>query len=95
MTIRLADVLWDGDKSKRRDDRILFSETPGRFIVTVAPKNKMLFEKLFSALGAKHVGEVTKENDPLAIIGSQGEEKVRLSVSSMKHAYKKRFGDEI
>lgn len=95
MTVRLADVTWQGDADKRRDDRMLFSETPGRFIVTVAPKNRADFEKLFSGAGAKHVGEVTGVNDPLLIMGSDGTEKVRLSVASMKQAYKKRFGDEI
>jgi phosphoribosylformylglycinamidine synthase len=95
MKVNLADVLWAGDEGRKRDDRILFSETPGRFIVTVAPENRSVFEKLFSGMALKQVGAVLSENEPLTVTGTDGKTILSLSVGAMKTAWKKRFGDVI
>ncbi|MBF0231287.1 MAG: hypothetical protein HQK63_17115 [Desulfamplus sp.] len=38
---------------------VLFSESAGRFIVTVAPENRSTFEKLFKGMACECVGRVT------------------------------------
>ncbi|MBF0203864.1 MAG: phosphoribosylformylglycinamidine synthase, partial [Desulfamplus sp.] len=48
---------------------ILFSESSGRFIVTVAPENRSVFEKLFSGMACGYVGRVTDEHSNLVIKG--------------------------
>jgi phosphoribosylformylglycinamidine synthase len=42
-----------------RADQLLFSESAGRFVCTVNPKNAARFEALFAGLPAKRAGEVT------------------------------------
>jgi phosphoribosylformylglycinamidine synthase len=95
MQVNLADVLWEGDGAGRRNDRILFSETPGRLIVTVSPDHAPVFEKLFKGMALCRIGRVGSENDPLAITGIGGESCVSLPVTHMKQAWKKRFGEVI
>ena len=56
MTLDLASVPRE---SGMRDDGILYSESCGRFIVTVAPDLREDFEALFEGLPCAVVGEVT------------------------------------
>lgn len=56
----------------------LFSETPGRFVVTVAPENKADFEKIMES-DIKEIGKVTEEPSL----------KITLSDSEIKIAVKK------
>ncbi|MBF0209348.1 MAG: phosphoribosylformylglycinamidine synthase subunit PurS [Desulfamplus sp.] len=46
---------------------ILFSESAGRFIVTIAPENRSIFEKLFKAMACRCVGQVTDSHSTLII----------------------------
>ncbi|GAB6096570.1 phosphoribosylformylglycinamidine synthase subunit PurS [Desulfatiferula olefinivorans] len=95
MEVNLADVLWEGDETGRRNDRILFSETPGRVIVTVAPDHAPVFEKLFKGLALCRIGRVGSKTAPVTITGIGGEPLVSLTVARLKQAWKKRFGDLI
>jgi len=49
------------DPKNLRDDKILFSESLGRFIVSVAPEDQKRFEALFNGLPCACVGEVLGE----------------------------------
>ncbi len=75
----------------KRNDLILFSESPGRFIVTIDPKNKERFEKIFKGLPFACVGKVTDKPD-FIINGIDGNMILNLSVDEMKKAWKKPFG---
>ncbi len=77
-----------------RDDTLLFSESAGRFIVTVAPEHQDAVERLFAGHPAACVGAVT-ETPQLTIIGIDGQRLASLTVERMKSAWKGPFGDLI
>ncbi len=77
-----------------RNDQILFSESPGRFIVTIDPNDKAGFETLFKNLPHAHVGNVT-ETPELVIHRAGGAAVVSASVDDLKSAWKRPFGDLI
>lgn len=71
----LAKACWAGDKgaditmesivqdgSCKSDLELLYSETPGRFIVTIAAKDKEKFEHLMQGTAASMIGKVTAGN---------------------------------
>jgi len=77
-----------------RNDVILFSESAGRFIVTVDPQNKASFEKNFQDLDWACIGTVTAETD-VVIKGIDGSTLIDVAVNDLKDAWKKPFGDLI
>ena len=77
-----------------RGDQLLYSESPGRFIVTIDPKNRTAFETLFAALPMACVGRVTAE-PRLTVHGRDGNVILDLTVPALKSAWQKRFGDLI
>ncbi len=88
MSIDLAKVpRVEADK----DDVILYSETPGRFIVTVDPKHRLSFEDLFHDLPHACVGTVSRGPD-LEIKGLDGKPIIHLPVPELKAAWKRPFG---
>ncbi len=91
LTVDLAKVPAEGVD---RNDTLLFSESAGRFIVTVAPENQAAFEALFAGLPAACVGQVT-EMPQLTITGIEGKCLAALTVERMKSAWKGPFGDLI
>ena len=91
LTVDLAKVPSEGVD---RDDTLLFSESAGRFIVTVAPDNQDAFAALFTGQPAACVGEVT-ETPQLKIVGINGNCIAALTVEQMKSAWKRPFGDLI
>jgi phosphoribosylformylglycinamidine synthase len=91
LTVDLAKVPSEGVD---RDDTLLFSESAGRFIVTVAPDNQDAFAALFTGQPAACVGEVT-ETPQLKIAGINGNCIAALTVEQMKSAWKRPFGDLI
>ena len=77
-----------------RDDTILFSESAGRFIVTVDPAKREAFEQNFRSLACSCIGNVTAEPD-VVIKGLKDTELVSTTVQDLKAAWKKPFGDLI
>ena len=77
-----------------RFDTLLFSESSGRLIVTVAPQHAAAFESLFENLPAAMIGEVTNTGR-LEILDAADTARVNLSVADLKTAWKKTFGDLI
>ncbi|MBN2467764.1 MAG: phosphoribosylformylglycinamidine synthase [Deltaproteobacteria bacterium] len=73
------------------NDRILYSETVGRFIVTIAPANKARFETLCADVPHACIGEVIPA-ESLHIRGVEGRSIMEASIADLKHAWKKRFG---
>jgi phosphoribosylformylglycinamidine synthase len=77
-----------------RNDTILFSESAGRFIVTVDPDKRGVFENTFKGLACHCIGHVTAEAD-LIIRGLENETLVAAAVQDLKAAWKRPFGDLI
>jgi phosphoribosylformylglycinamidine synthase len=76
------------------DDQLLYSESAGRFIVTVDPKNQEVIEDLFKELHLAMIGHVTQE-PRLLVRGIQGDRIIELTVLKLKEAWQKPFGDLI
>ena len=91
LTVDLAQVPSEG---LDREDTLLFSESAGRFVVTVAPDNQAAVEALFTGQPAACVGQVT-ETPQLKINGLDGKCLASLSIDQMKSAWKGPFGDLI
>ncbi len=72
-----------------RADAILFSESQGRIVVTVAPQNAGAFEKLFSGIVLKKIGAVT-ETENISITLPQGRS-AHLTLSKALEAYRSTF----
>ena len=77
-----------------RSDILLFSESAGRFIVTVDPLKKAEFEKIFSGLACACIGRVTGGPD-FVIRNSARRMLLSVSVADLKTAWKQPFGDLI
>jgi phosphoribosylformylglycinamidine synthase subunit PurSL len=77
-----------------RDDAVLFSESAGRFIVTVDPRNQDAFEQRFSGLPFARIGAVT-EDRRFILKGIEGKNLVDLHIKDLKAAWKKPFGELI
>lgn len=79
MDIRLPEDL--------RLDKMLYSESQGRIVVTIAPQDKDAFEKTMSDYPQIYqIGSVTE--DPILKING----KVAASISDLEHAYKSTLG---
>ncbi|MFC1814890.1 AIR synthase-related protein [Thermodesulfobacteriota bacterium] len=89
LKVELASVPTDGAD---RNDIVLFSESAGRFIVTVAPANRQSFEKLFAGLACACVGTVTAHPD-VVMTGIDGNQLLSVAVLDLKTAWKQPFGD--
>jgi phosphoribosylformylglycinamidine synthase subunit PurSL len=66
----------------------LFSESQGRFVVSVAVKNKAEFEKLFSRTALTCVGKVQKNS---TVVFFYGKSKISLPLQKIRAAYQGTF----
>jgi phosphoribosylformylglycinamidine synthase II len=73
------------------DSRILYSESSGRFIVTVDPAKKVAFERKFSGMNIGFVGETT-ESGLFRVKGRSGEWIIEDPVHELKEWWNKPFG---
>ncbi len=84
MTIELARVPADG---VGRDDILLFSESNSRFVVTVAPAQRVAFEETLAGVPCARVGEVTAK-PRLRVAGLGGGTVVDAGVLELKETWK-------
>jgi len=75
-----------------RDDLLLFSESAGRFIVTVNPDHRKAFEDIFEGGSCALVGKVT-EHPRLDVQGLDQNPILDVAVDDLKSAWKATFGD--
>jgi phosphoribosylformylglycinamidine synthase len=75
-----------------RNDFALFSESQGRILVTINPKNKKEFEKIMKGNNFKQIGQVT-DNQQLIIKGVDNKTTVDLGLEKIEKAYKLTFKD--
>ncbi len=76
------------------DSKILYSESCGRFIVTVAPENRTAFEEVLPGSSVANIGIVT-ESPVLHITGRSGNILLNEKVAELKSFWMKPFGDLI
>lgn len=88
MRIDLAKVPIDG---VNRNDTVLFSESAGRFIVTVCPGNRKAFEQLFQGHPCARVGTVS-DDAKLSVRGIDDCLIISRPVAQLQDAWKRPFG---
>jgi phosphoribosylformylglycinamidine synthase len=72
--------------------RLLFSESAGRFMVTIDPTHKDAFEHIMAGLDYACVGQVNADG-VLTVSGIEGTTIIRETVGELKRAWKEPFGD--
>ena len=77
-----------------RDDSVMFSESAGRFIVTIDPKMREVFEKQFKGIACACIGTVTAAPQ-FEVKGIDQKTIISIAVDELKAAWKKPFGDLI
>jgi phosphoribosylformylglycinamidine synthase len=92
MTLDLAKVPQDKTAPAAGDVALLFAETPGRFIVTIDPKDRSAFEAIMKGVAFACVGAVTTQPF-LVVANTRGHEIIRTPVSALKKAWKEPFKD--
>jgi phosphoribosylformylglycinamidine synthase len=75
-----------------QDSMILYSESPGRFIVTIDPGHRLAFDAHFDMLSHACVGTVSSGPD-LIVNGLGGETIINIPVPELKAAWKRPFGE--
>ena len=75
----------------KRPDFVLFSESQSRIIVTIPPKHKKEFEKLFSKTPHAEIGRVLDK--PSFIIKKNGQDWINIPIKSLHEAYQSTFRD--
>lgn len=81
-----ADLRQVKTTAAMRADQVLFSETPSRFLVTMSPDNRALFEEIFAGLDVSLLGTVLAERE-LRLTGLQGENLMRCDLDELKAAW--------
>jgi phosphoribosylformylglycinamidine synthase len=74
-----------------RDDFVLFSETPCRFLVSVKPANGEFFEKCMDGFELSRIGETTS-NSILLVNGLNGLTIANIDVRELKKAWQAPLG---
>jgi len=69
-----------------REDKLLFSESASRLLVTIKPDNQKRFEALFAGQVCACIGQVAKDNS-LRIIGQKQEILVNSTIQDLKEAW--------
>jgi phosphoribosylformylglycinamidine (FGAM) synthase-like enzyme len=89
LEVELAKIPAEGVK---RNDILLYSESAGRFIVTVAPEDRAQFEEIFKGLPCACFGRVTG-GKKLKIRGLAGKVLFTVGLQQLKKAWKKTFAN--
>jgi phosphoribosylformylglycinamidine synthase len=74
-----------------REDTLLYSESPGRFVVTVAPEDRKAFEERFRDLPCACVGRVVAR-ERLTVRDLSGKTLFSIGIRQLKSSWKKPFG---
>lgn len=72
------------------EETMLFSESQGRILATIAPENKLLFEKTLKGIPFAQIGEVTKDHR-ITIKDSKGKEIIDINLEKITTAYRETF----
>jgi phosphoribosylformylglycinamidine synthase II len=75
-----------------RNDTALFSESQGRILVSINPKNRRKFEKILNSVPSVCLGKVTQASNFL-IHGMSGKTVVSTDIAKLHQQYKSAFTD--
>jgi phosphoribosylformylglycinamidine synthase len=75
-----------------REDVILYSESQGRLLVSVAPANCAAFEEVFAGLPCARIGRVTRDG-AIMVRGCDGTPVIRSDVAALLGSYRGTFGN--
>jgi phosphoribosylformylglycinamidine (FGAM) synthase-like enzyme len=89
LDVELAKIPAEGVE---RDDILLYSESAGRFIVTVAPEHRVHFEERLAGLPCACIGRVTATGK-VKIRGLAGKVLFNVDLQQLKRAWKKTFAN--
>ena len=78
------------DNKIQRNDTVLYSESQGRFLVSVNPDNRDKFEKLFTGLPLHLIGSVN-EGSSFTIEGISGKKLIDSDLPVIEYNYKKKL----
>jgi phosphoribosylformylglycinamidine synthase len=95
LDVDLAKVPVDESRGGLLNETRLFSESAGRFIVTLPENNRPVFDKLFKGMAAACIGRVTDAEMGLKIQGLDGNAMIRLGIPQLETAFNKTFGEMI
>ncbi|MCP3876391.1 MAG: phosphoribosylformylglycinamidine synthase [Desulfobacteraceae bacterium] len=95
LEVNLTDFPIDKSRGELLNETLLYSESAGRFIVTLSAENRPGFEKLFNGMAVSCVGVITDQHENLKINGLDKEALVNLSTVQLNEAFNKTFGDMI
>ena len=73
------------------NSKILYSESAGRFIITISPEKRTEFERIFADLNINHIGYVT-ESSSLRVLGKGNELIIEEAWTELKEAWKGPMG---
>ena len=79
---------------KLSNTRLLYSESAGRFIVTIDQKKKESFEDIMDGMDYACIGSVTDTNT-LQVSGIDGKIIIKENTGDLKDAWMEPFGDLI
>jgi phosphoribosylformylglycinamidine synthase subunit PurSL len=82
----LTRVQYSGQKADKTNAVLLFSETPSRFLVEVAPEQRAEFEASLDGVTFANIGTVI-EDDEFNIMGLLTSTIIRMRVSELKRAW--------
>ncbi|MFH1673309.1 MAG: AIR synthase-related protein [Pseudomonadota bacterium] len=82
--------IFQSSQSLTRNDKVLYSESAGRFIVTIDPRNQEPFENLFKDIPHACIGTVTDK--PELKINVNATPLIDIPVFDLKEAWKRPFG---
>jgi len=83
LTVDLHDVPVD---AAMREDKVLYSESASRLLVTVKEENSEQFEKIFAGQIFACIGEVSSD-EYLKVTGLKGEVLIRSTIQDLKEAW--------
>jgi phosphoribosylformylglycinamidine synthase len=69
-----------------RDAQVLFSESPSRFVVTVAPSNVKAFEQAMEGVPCAYIGSV-REDDRFLVSGLSGTRMIDTVAGALKESW--------
>jgi len=95
LDVNLSELPMDASRGELLNETLLFSESAGRFIVTISLENRSIFEKLFKGMAASCIGFVTDRHNHLKISALNKEILIDLSMEGLESAFNKTFGDMI
>ena len=95
LDIDLSGLLLDDSRGAILNETALFSESSGRFVVTIAPENKDTFDKLFKGMAAGCIGRVTEDHDHLKVSGLNRAPLMDIAMQVLETAFNNPFGEMI